>query len=380
MKEKIIKIENFIINLDKKKLISFFYLIVIIKIGIWYHPALWKLLEISINPFNEKLLNDPYSHYLFYNFLGGYLAGILNISTKLTFFIFHLFFSLSFNLVFFYLAFTKLSRKLAVYSITLFLVFPVSTIVFFWVGYDSITLTILILSVLFKSYSILVIIFGFLAGLQHFEISFVSSMSLFFLNCYNHLKNEKSFLDLRYAICLLLGTILGKIILEYHFLNIGLNLNTGRGWYTFNIINHFLYNSFFNFYTIIWFSYSVGWIVILKYFLIKSKNYFFILILFGNLFIILLVDDQTRVYSCITFLILLSQVFLNEKFLKEIKNYEIALIFILWLAIPYSFIWQGVLRTSMFAYDLAYLLNYFFDLFNDESIKSSIIWPFKTLR
>ena len=66
--------------------------------------------------------------------------------------------------------------------------------------------------------------------------------------------------------------------------------------------------------------------------------------------------------------------------MKEIKNYEIALIFILWLAIPYSFIWQGVLRTSMFAYDLAYLLNYFFDLFNDESIKSSIIWPFKTLR
>ena len=28
------------------------------------------------------------------------------------------------------------------------------------------------------------------------------------------------------------------------FLNMGLNLNTGRGWYTFNIINHFLYNSF----------------------------------------------------------------------------------------------------------------------------------------
>ena len=38
----------FFLNLKKK----FFYLslIIILKVGIWYHPALWRLLEISINP------------------------------------------------------------------------------------------------------------------------------------------------------------------------------------------------------------------------------------------------------------------------------------------------------------------------------------------
>ena len=185
MKEKIIKLENYIVNLNVKKLILFFYLIIIIKIGVWYHPALWKLLEISINPFNENLLNNVYAHYLYYNFLGGYLANMLNISSKISFFLFHLFFSFIFNFVFFYLVFKNLSRKSAIYSVILFLVFPVSTIVFFWVGYDSITLTILILSVLFRSYSLIVIVLGILLGLQHFEIGIVTSVSLLFLNFYN---------------------------------------------------------------------------------------------------------------------------------------------------------------------------------------------------
>ena len=380
MKEKIIKLENYIVNLNVKKLILFFYLIIIIKIGVWYHPALWKLLEISINPFNENLLNNVYAHYLYYNFLGGYLANMLNISSKISFFLFHLFFSFIFNFVFFYLVFKNLSRKSAIYSVILFLVFPVSTIVFFWVGYDSITLTILILSVLFRSYSLIVIVLGILLGLQHFEIGIVTSVSLLFLNFYNKFNKQEGFLDLKYSISLTFGTILGKLILEYYFSIIGISLNTGRTWYTLSVINHFLYNSYFNIHNIIWFSFSVGWLVIFKYLFFKNKNSFFILILFGSLFIILLVDDQTRVYACITFLVLISQVFLNEKFLKEIKNYEISIILILWLAIPYGWVWQGVLRTSMFTYDFAYILNYFFDIFNNGSINSSIIWPFKTLR
>jgi hypothetical protein len=42
---------------------------------------------------------------------------------------------------------------------------------------------------------------------------------------------------------------------------------------------------------------------------------------------------------------------------------------------PYSWVWQGHLRESMFQYNLAYVLDYFFDIFN-TSVKSSTIWPF----
>ena len=380
MKKKILEFEKYLINLDVKKIIFLFFLVITIKVGFWYHPALWKLLEISINPFNESLVENIYAHYLFYNFFGGYIANILNISTKFSFFIFHLFFSFVFNFAFIYLIFKNLDKKNAIYSLTLFLIFPVSTTVFFWVGYDSITLSIIILSVLFRSYWLLVFIFGILLGLQHFELGFLSSISLLVLNIYNKIYSKKSFLDLRFSIILVIGTIIGKIILHYYFYKIGLDLNTGRAWYTFSIIEHFLYNSYFNFYNIIWFSLSIGWLAIIKYFFSKNKNNFFLLILLVQLIIILIVDDQTRVYACLTFLILVSQIFFNKEFLQQIKSYEISILLLLWLIIPYGWVWQGVLRTSMFTYDFAYILNYFFDIFNNTSINSSIIWPFKTFR
>ena len=61
--------------------------------------------------------------------------------------------------------------------------------------------------------------------------------------------------------------------------------------------------------------------------------------------------------------------------LKTIKKKELALIFIIWVMFPYSWVWQGHLRESMFQYNVAYVLNYFFDIFN-TNVKSSTIWPF----
>jgi len=187
-------------------------------------------------------------------------------------------------------------------------------------------------------------------------------------------------LSLKYSIFLLIGTLFGKIILEYYFFSINLDINSGRIWYTFDVIKHFFYNNYFNFHNIIWFALSAGWLIILKYTFYKERNIFFIFILLGQLIILFIVDDQTRVYANLSFLIILSQIFLNKDFLQQIKNYEISLIIIIWLIIPYGWAWQGILRSSMFTYDFAYILNYFFDIFNNESINSSIIWPFKTLR
>ena len=380
MKTKILNFEKYLINLNTRKLIFFYFLIVIFKVGIWYHPALWKQLEISINPFNENLLNNVLAHYLYYNFLGVYVANILNFSTKISFFTYHLFFSLVFNLVFIYIIFKNLEKRNAIYSLILFLIFPVSTTVFFWVGYDSITLSLMILSVLFRSYFFLIFIFGVLLGLQHFEISFLSAISLLTLNIYNKYFSKKSFLSLNFSIFLLVGVIIGKIILTIYFQHIGLELNSGRTWYVITKSKHFLYNSFFNFYVILWFSLSLGWIVVVRFLFSSNKNNFLVLLLFVQFLIILIVDDQTRVFAGLSFLILLSQIFLNEDFLKEIKRQEIVLLLVLWIIMPYGWVWQGVLRSSMFMYDFSYIINFFFNIFNDPSIKSSVIWPFKTLR
>ena len=380
MEKKLVNLEQYLVGLTIKKLLLLFFLIILIKVGFWYHPALWKLLTISVNPFDENIYSNPYAHYLYYNFLGGYLANLLNITSKLSFFLFHLFFSFLFVFLFVFLIFKNLNRRDAIYSLIIFLILPVSTTVFYWVGYDSITLSIFILSILFRSYLIITLLCGTLLGLQHFELGFLSALSLLSLNIYNKYTSKKGFLSLRYSVFLIIGTIFGKIILEYYFVIIELNLTSGRTWHTFDVIKHFLYNGYFNFYNIVWFSLSLGWLIILRYSFFKERNVFFIIILLGQIFILFIVDDQTRVYANLSFLIIFSQILLNKDFLAQIKNYEISLIIIIWLIMPCGWVWQGVLRTSMFTYDFAYLLNYFFDIFNNESINSSKIWPFKSLR
>lgn len=380
MEKKLLDFGKYIINLDLKKLFFFLTLIIILKIGVWYHPALWRLLEISINPFDNSAIINPNAHYLYYNFLGGFVANFFGFNTKISFFLFHLFFSVTFFFLYIYFVLQKLDKKLALLSIALFLVLPVSTTSFFWVGYDSITLTIMMLSIIFSFNLPLVLIFGVLLGLQHFELTFLAALSLLALNIYNKLSLKYSFLNLNYSIFIFIGILLGKFLLEYYFNQIGLNINSGRILYTFDYLKYFIFTAYFNFHNVIWFALSIGWLIIIKYFFSKERNNFFLFIILGQLLILFIVDDQTRVYANLSFLIIFSQILVNKSFLQNIKNYEIALLIFLWLIFPYGWAWQGVLRASMFTYDFAYLLNYFFNFFNNESINASIIWPFKIIK
>lgn len=380
MIKKLSNFRNYIVNLDLKKFFFFLTLIIILKVGVWYHPALWRLLEISIDPFNNTSIINPYAHYLYYNFLGGFLANLFGFNTKITFFLFHLSFSITFFFLYMYFVFKKLSKKNAIFSIILFLVLPVSTTSFFWVGYDSLTLSIMMISIIFRLYLSLVFILGILLGLQHFELTFLAALSLLVLNIYNKLSSKYSYLNLNYSISIILGILFGKFLLEYYFFYIGLDINSGRISHTSDYLKHFIYQSYFNFHNVIWFALSIGWLIIIRYNFFKYKNNFFLLIILGQLLILFIVDDTTRVYANLSFLIVFSQILVNKKFLQNIKDYEISILLVLWLVLPYGWAWQGVLRASMFTYDFAYLLNYFFNLFNNESINSSIIWPFKIIK
>ena len=380
MEKKLSDFGNYIVNINVKKKIFFLTCIIIFKVGIWYHPALWRLLEISIDPFNNSAIINPQAHYLYYNFLGGFLANLFGFNTKTSFFLFHLFFSIAFFFLFLHFVFKELTKKYATFSVLLFLVLPVSTTSFFWVGYDSITLSIMMISIIFRFYLLLVFIFVFLLGLQHFELTLLAALSLLVLNIYNKFSYQYSYLNLSYSISIILGILFGKFLLEYYFYLLGIDINSGRVLYTTSYLKHFIYQAYFNFHNVIWFALSIGWLVIIRYFFSKERNNFFLLIILGQLLILFIVDDTTRVYANLSFLIIFSQILVNKNFLKNIKSYEISILLILWLILPYGWAWQGVLRAPMFTYDFAYILNYFFNLFNNESIKSSIIWPFKTIR
>ena len=174
-----------------------------------------------------------------------------------------------------------------------------------------------------------------------------------------------------------IGVFLGKLALFKIYAE--QNLVDGRFDWIYNSLLHLIYNFYFNFYNIVWFSLGIGWILIFKYFF-EEKNKYPLLVSLVLLFGVMpLVDDHTRVYSACSFMLLIYYIICNNDFLKSIDKKEIAFFFVLWVIFPYSWVWQGDPRQSMFQYDLAYILNYFFDIFN-TNIENSTIWPFERFK
>ena len=368
---------NNLTNLSQKKLIFLLFAISLFKTGLWYHPALWNMLEIAKNPFENIFEGEVSKYYLYSSWLSPYFAYLLNLTNKISFFILHLVLALSFLTAFVFLIKKMVKFKYQKASLIIFFIFPVSMTSIYWIGYDSLILLLFTIAIYFNKNILVTIVCSLGIGLQHFEIGIVSISILLIYKILEKIFNstEKNInISYFFISIFFVGVICGKIILYKIYAD--QNLVEGRFDWIYNALYHLIYNFYFNFYNIVWFSLGVGWFIILKYFLEKKNKYPLILSLFFLFGIMPLVDDHTRVYSACSFMLLTYCIICNDNFLKTIKKQELALIFIIWVMFPYSWVWQGDPRQSMFQYNLAYVLNYFFDIFN-TSIKSSTIWPFE---
>ena len=372
---------NFLENISQKKLIFLLLAISIVKTGIWYHPLLWHMLEIAKNPFENVFGNEAHKYFLYSSWLGPFIGYMLNFTSKSSFFILHLLFSIFFLISFILLIKDRVEKNNQRTSIILFFVFPVSMISLYWVGYDSLLLLLFTISVYFHKNLLVTLLCSIGIGLQHFEIGIVSTGLLLTCKIIEELSNkDKQKIDISYIFLLIyfFGLITGKIILYYIYVDE--NLVGGRFSWAYNALLHLVYNFYFNFYNIAWFSLGVGWLVIFKFFFDYKNQYPLIISLLLLLFTVMpLVDDHTRIYSASSFIIIIYYIICNNNFLKTINKNEQAIIFVIWVLFPYSWIWQGDPRASMFQYDLAYLINFFFDVFNNH-VDSSTIWPFERIK
>jgi len=371
---------KYLINLDEKKLIFLLLLISFFKTGIWYHPALWNMLEIAKSPFENVFNEETNKYYLYSSWLSPYIAYLFNLTTKLSFFTLHLVIAISFLISFIFLIKKRVKKQYQKKSLIVFFIFPVSMTSFYWVGYDSLLLLLFTLIIYYHKNILINIICSIGIGLQHFEIGIVSiSLLLTFKILEKLFSDTKNKIDINYLFIFIFftGLFFGKIIL-YNIYN-EQGLVDGRLDFVYNALSHLVYNFYFNFYNIVWFSLGIGWFLILKNFIEKNNKYPLIISLLLLLGVMPLIDDHTRVYAACSFMLLTYSIICNNSFLKTIQKDELALIFLIWLIFPYSWVWQGDPRQSMFQYDLAYILDYFFNIFNTE-IESSTIWPFERFR
>lgn len=371
---------NFIIKLNTRNILILLLLISLFKNGIWYHPALWNMLEIAKNPFENVFGLETQKYYLYSSWLSPFFAYILGIKSKFYFFIFHLFLAALYLFLTIALIKKSIKTKNLKKSLIIFLIFPVSMTSFYWVGYDSLILLLMVIS-LYKNRNYLITFMCSIGiGLQHFEIGFVSIIAISIASIFErmfYINKKEIKISLVFKITFITGLIIGKIIL-YKIYN-DESFVDGRMQWIGDALLHLLYNFYFNFYNILWFSLGAGWLIIIHFFLNQKQKWPFLISLLSLIFVLPFVDDHSRVFSASSFMLIMIYILCNDEFLNTVSFKQLSLFFLIWILLPYSWVWQGDLRSTMFLYDFAYILEYTFGIFNNE-IESSTIWPFERFK
>jgi hypothetical protein len=367
-------LKAFVFETHPAKLVLLILLLMLIKIGIWNFPALSTYRLIAQNPFVNPF---PGGHYLMWSWLGPFLAWLVGAAGPVPFFLFHLACSLAFTALFIWLVFSRFSDRDARLALIIFTVLPVSGTAYFWVGYDSVTLLLVLLALAFPLGLVLPIVLGVLLGMQHFEQGFFAFSGLVFASVLSrHFFGEVLF-PFRQAVLVLLGVLLGKVALLAIFYFNAMDVGTDRPDYLTRERRIPLSLSFFFYHWpyILWSVLSVGWLAAIKYADEGRRSLPFFVTLGGLMLMLPIAADQTRVLAVVSFPIVFVYLVTNRRFLASISDLQGAGLFTLWILVPWSWVWGGRPKWSVFPYDIARILHYLFGWFE---IPSAIdYWPFR---
>lgn len=387
----LLRLEHFIINTPAWRLVTLILLVMLFKTGVWHIPNLEMSLALARNPFANPF-TDPNAHYLAWNWFSPFLAWLLGVQSFWAFFLLHLGFALAFTALFIHLAWTRLPEREARVALILFALLPVSATAYFWTGPDAVTLFLLMLalgimlpeSAVAKgatgSQSLLTALFangglkgalllcvGVLLGMQHFEQALFAAGGLLFALL---LEKKPPF----HILALLAGVIAGKLALAAIFAHAGMQVNSGRSFWLQQHLDLLLGSFFLHPHYILWSVLGLGWLAALKYADQGRRTLPFFLSLAGLLLLLLVSADQTRVLAIVTLPLVTMYWLFNTPFLASFSNRQAAALLLLWIVIPWGWVWIGEPRSSALPYDLTWLLHTLFGWFEVPS--NPALWPF----
>lgn len=369
-------VERFIYQSKPSRLIAIALAAAFFKTGFWYIPTMGTSWAISRNPFRNPF-SGPEAEYLLTSWLGPFLAWCLHIRNEQSFLYFHLLFSFAFTCIFIAFVWREFGDREARTSLILFLALPVSTTAYFNIGYDSVTLFLMLLLLLVRRRPWLALPIGVLLGMQHFEQGAVACGALLVAWLIGFLLRTKSQYSIQWTVASLLGVVLGKLVLLLIFRHFRMHVTAGRLFY----VQHFtqLYSAWFyyHFQYILWSILGVGWFAAVKYAEQgKSAAHFFIA-LCGPLLLLLIVGDETRVVAIVTFPLVAACLLLDPEFLRSLSGRFVSAIFGVWLLVPYPWVLDGKPLVSMLPYNVAYFLHQHFGWFNVPMHQP--MWPIAPL-
>ncbi len=370
-------LEEIIFSSSNRAFLSFCAIILIIKSGIWVIPCIDVYRQISLAPFDSPpFINNQMAHYLFTSWLQPFIGWGLHLNTPIRYLALSLFFSILFTCLFALISFKSLGREAARKSLLFFISLPVGATSLYWVGYDGLTLLLMLLALsglkdnrrLSLCTSLCI---GILLGLQHFEQAILGfllllSYSLFGEESDGPLPPKRSFLTR--LIILVAGITLGKLVLGA-IINVNdIPLNSGRSVYLIVNIKQQLREFLLRFQVIVFSFLGVVWIPAIAAFLVSRKKFYWLATFIFVLGLSAVVPDQTRVVAIVTFPVVFMALLDNRNLLARLNRPMVVCLAVLYLIVPYSWVWNGNPQVSSFPYSLLLIQAAFRGINIDPSI------------
>jgi hypothetical protein len=202
-------------------------------------------------------------------------------------------------------------------------------------------------------------IFAVLLGMQHFEqgavaIAIFATFELINRRASGERYSRIAFFHLR----LILGLGIGKALLAFIFELNGMNLNSGRLYLYLNSFAGLAELFLNNIQIIVWSTLGVGWlllIVIHRASPTHARN----LIIAGSMSALsaILVFDQTRVAAIVSFMFISTGLLLKEDLMKKLSNKAVAVYLGLWAIVPFTWVFGGIVKTSVITFDAAWAIR-----------------------
>jgi hypothetical protein len=338
-----------VLDVPRWKFLTGVFVVMFVKTGLTFvAPA---TLVMAIDPYTNPY--KPWEHYQFWSWLGPFLAHQIGATTAFTFTLFYLVFSVLFTVLVVRWLFRTLEDQAARIAILIFALIPVSAAPYYWVFTDSLTLFLMALALYVPRNWIALFVIGTALGMQHFEQASIAMAACTFALAWTARRGKRLDYDWRWAASLLVGTIAGKVVLTIVFSRLGIELNSGRLWYVLKLWPHMIRRFAYGWHFIVFSMFAVGWVVVIAFIKRKSpESEPFGVAVLGLFLLLPISQDPTRVYAILTFPLIAVFVLRNSEFLAGIGRELVGLLVMLWLLVPWMFVWQGKPLVGAMPYNL----------------------------
>lgn len=337
-------------------LLGILALVMLLRSGIWFIPNIGGSRLIAADPFVNPF-DDPNAHALVWSWLGPFLAWLVGATGPAGFFLLHLAFTAVFVGVMLMLVWRRLPEREARAASLLFMVLPVSATALFWVGTDSLTL-LLMAAAFVVPHPAWAMICGVALGTQHFEQAFFGFGALVAGLALARLWRVETAVSIGWAAAVLGGVALGKLLLIGLFAAFGMEVNSGRLFWLQEHLPMLLEQFLLHPHVVVWSVLGLGWVVLAQDSRPVPQRLPLLVPLAALLPLLVISGDQTRVLAIVTFPLIAAFWLLDADFLRRQDDRRLAVLLLLWLIVPWIWVWGGVPRWSALPYDLAYILHH----------------------